>query len=39
MTGSNPLVLVFTGLFKLVKFIVLPLAWVIIILGVLVKNR
>ncbi len=39
MEGRNPIAAVFLGLFKLAKFVILAIAWVIVVLGVLVKNR
>ena len=39
MEGRNPIAAVFPGLFKLAKFVILTIGWVIIVLGVLVKNR
>lgn len=39
MEGRNPIAVVFMGLFKLLKCVVMAFVWVIVILGVLVKNR
>ena len=39
MNGRNPVLWVLTGLFKVVKCIILVFAWVIIIGCVLTKNR
>ena len=39
MEGRNPIAVIFMGLFKVVKFVVMAFVWVIIILGALVKNR
>jgi len=39
MEERNPIAVVFMGLFKVVKFVVLAFVWVIVIAGVLTKNR
>ena len=39
MEAKNPIAVVFMGLFKVVKFVVLAFVWVIVIAGVLTKNR
>ena len=39
MEAKNPIAVVFMGLFKVLKFVVLAFAWAIIIGGVLTKNR
>jgi|GEM_PF-5755134 len=39
METKNPIAVVFMGLVKAVKFVIITLAWVIIIGCVLTKNR
>ena len=39
MSAKNPFVLVFVVLFKILKCVFLGIAWIIIVLGVLVKNK